>query len=158
MKPFFPYLKFLLKSTNQHGVHSPFVYDLVTKCFYSKKKAHLEQESHSKLQKMFLRILDYFEPETIWEVDDTSVEKSFTETFDLVCFIDPHLKNYKHFFPTINNDSVWLFYGIHINSENEKIWEEIKKHEKVTVTIDTFDLGLVFFREEQAKEHFTIRV
>ena len=30
------YIKFLLKSTNQHGVHSPFVYDLVTKCFYDR--------------------------------------------------------------------------------------------------------------------------
>ena len=26
------YLKFLISSTNKHGVHSPFVYDLTTKC------------------------------------------------------------------------------------------------------------------------------
>ena len=30
------YLQFLLSSTNQHGVHSPFVFDLVTRCFYDK--------------------------------------------------------------------------------------------------------------------------
>ena len=30
------YLKFRIKSSNQHGVHSPFVYDLITKCFYDK--------------------------------------------------------------------------------------------------------------------------
>ncbi|HEU4495801.1 MAG TPA: class I SAM-dependent methyltransferase, partial [Flavobacterium sp.] len=30
------YLKFLWKSTNAHGVHSPFVFSLVTRCFYDK--------------------------------------------------------------------------------------------------------------------------
>ncbi|MFT7628968.1 MAG: hypothetical protein ACI9OS_002634, partial [Ulvibacter sp.] len=30
------YLKFLVRSTNQHGIHSPFVYKLVTQCFYDK--------------------------------------------------------------------------------------------------------------------------
>ncbi len=30
------YLQFWLKSTNEHGVHSPFVFDFVTKCLYDK--------------------------------------------------------------------------------------------------------------------------
>ncbi|WP_304157534.1 hypothetical protein [Mesonia mobilis] len=37
-------------------------------------------------------------------------------------------------------------------------WQEIKNHPEVTVTIDTFYWGLVFFRKEQEKEHFKIRV
>ena len=32
------YIKFLYNSKNEHGVHSPFVFSLVTKCFYDKKK------------------------------------------------------------------------------------------------------------------------
>ena len=28
---------FLIKSKNEHGVHSPFVFDLITSCFYKKK-------------------------------------------------------------------------------------------------------------------------
>ncbi|MCB0466005.1 MAG: class I SAM-dependent methyltransferase, partial [Aequorivita sp.] len=32
------YIKFLRLSKNKHGVHSPFVFDLVTKCFNDKKK------------------------------------------------------------------------------------------------------------------------
>jgi hypothetical protein len=39
----------------------------------------------------------------------------------------------------------------------EEAWETIKNHPKVTVTIDTFQWGLVFFRKEQPKEHFVIR-
>ena len=31
------YLKFLWKSKNEHGVHSPFVFSLITKCFYNSK-------------------------------------------------------------------------------------------------------------------------
>jgi predicted O-methyltransferase YrrM len=31
------YIQFLWHSKNEHGVHSPFVFDLVTKCFYDKK-------------------------------------------------------------------------------------------------------------------------
>ena len=30
------YIKFLLNSTNEHGVHSPFVFDFVMKCIYDK--------------------------------------------------------------------------------------------------------------------------
>ncbi len=32
------YLKFLWHSKNEHAVHSPFVFSLITKCFYDKKK------------------------------------------------------------------------------------------------------------------------
>ncbi|HQF47228.1 MAG TPA: class I SAM-dependent methyltransferase, partial [Flavobacterium alvei] len=31
------YLKFLWHSKNEHAVHSPFVFNLITKCFYDKK-------------------------------------------------------------------------------------------------------------------------
>jgi hypothetical protein len=41
----------------------------------------------------------------------------------------------------------------------EEAWQKIKEHDRVTLTIDLFDLGLVFFRKGRAeKEHFTIRL
>ena len=40
----------------------------------------------------------------------------------------------------------------------EKAWTEIKKQEEVTLTIDLFYIGIVFFRKEnKQKQHFTIR-
>jgi predicted O-methyltransferase YrrM len=58
--------------------------------------------------------------------------------------------------PTISNDSVWIFDDIHWSSDMEEAWEIIKNHPKVSVTIDTFQWGIVFFRTEQEKEHFII--
>jgi hypothetical protein len=39
----------------------------------------------------------------------------------------------------------------------KQAWSSIKNHEAVTVTIDLFAFGIVFFRREQEKEHFKIR-
>ena len=53
------YLKFLLRSTNQHGVHSPFVYHLITKCFYDKSPQSAYKSIRSfykKLRKNKLKI------------------------------------------------------------------------------------------------------
>ena len=60
------YCSFLWKSTNQHGVHSPFVYNIVTKCFYSKKKYFYDKKIRiSKEKVLFLnKLYDYFQFET----------------------------------------------------------------------------------------------
>jgi predicted O-methyltransferase YrrM len=47
---------------------------------------------------------------------------------------------------------------IHWSSEMENAWEQIKKDPEVTLTIDLFFVGIVFFREEfKVKQHFCIR-
>ena len=67
------------------------------------------------------------------------------------------LEYFELLLPTITNETVWIFDDIHWSSDMEEAWEIIQKHPKVTVTIDTFHWGIVFFRTEQNKEHFTIR-
>lgn len=51
------YLQFLRNSQNQHGLHSPFMYDLVTKCFYDKSE-RTEYESIKKYRNDLLRNKD----------------------------------------------------------------------------------------------------
>jgi predicted O-methyltransferase YrrM len=68
------------------------------------------------------------------------------------------LEYFELLLPTICNETVWIFDDIHWSSEMEEAWEIIKNHPKVTVTIDTFQWGMVFFRQEQLKEHFVIRI
>jgi len=46
---------------------------------------------------------------------------------------------------------------IHYSSEMEEAWKEIKNFEKVSVTIDIFRMGIVFFREGISHNDYTIR-
>lgn len=252
------YLKFLWHSKNEHGVHSPFVFSLLTKCFYDKKKhlaysiltnyrkALLENKKHievtdfgagsrvfksnsrqiSKIAKtagisrkraeLLFRIVNYFQPSTILEIGTSlglatsalalgnpnakittlegctetanqcqlqlrkfninNVDLVVTEfhsyletcnlqstTCNLIYFDGNHSKSatleyFELLLPTITNETVWIFDDIHWSIEMEEAWRIIQNHPKVTVTIDTFQWGLVFFRREQEKEHFVIRV
>ena len=263
------YLKFLFHSKNEHGVHSPFVFDLVTKCFYDNtkypeyevlkpyRKSLLENKNTievtdfgagsrvfksntreiskiaqtagitPKNAELLFRIVRYFQPKSILEIGtslglatsalslgndkakiitlegcpntqnqaqvqlqnqvqsqvqnstfqniqfiNTKFEDYFEslkpetlnskpQIFDLVYFDGNHSKKatldyFEALLPTISNDSVWIFDDIHWSADMEEAWEIIKNHPKVSVTIDTFQWGIVFFRAEQQKEHFII--
>jgi predicted O-methyltransferase YrrM len=53
--------------------------------------------------------------------------------------------------------SVFVFDDIRWSDDMFLAWSKIKNHPAVTVTIDVYAMGIVFFRKEQEKEHFTIR-
>lgn len=69
---------------------------------------------------------------------------------------EPTLRYFNQLLEHTTNDSLFIFDDIHWSDEMEQAWEEIKSHPKVSVTIDLFFLGLVFFRKEQAKENFIL--
>jgi len=186
------YLKFLFHSKNEHGVHSPFVFDLVTKCFYDKSKypEYSLLNNNPKKIRLLFRIIRYFKPKTILEIGnptelDTNIfsseiisfedfeknklfnnDKTFDyrlSTIDFIYFNQNEsqkttLAYFELLLPTVTNNAVWIINDIHKSTENENTWDIIKKHPKVKVTIDTFQFGMVFFRAEQEKEHFVIRV
>lgn len=68
------------------------------------------------------------------------------------------LKYFRQLLPLAHNDSVFIFDDIHWSEGMEEAWEEIKAHPQVRVTIDSFFWGIVFFRQEQEKEHFILRL
>jgi len=250
------YLKFLWRSKNEYAVHSPFVFDLLTKCVYDQskypayenlklyRKSLLQNNNvievtdfgagskvfHSKNRKvaaiaatagisarrakLLFRLAQYFKPENVLEIgtslglatsalalgnpsgkiitlegcaNTASVAKNGFEqldfknidlriaefettlssgqlpaTIDLIYFDGNHQKEatlnyFSLLLPTATNDSVWIFDDIHWSADMTAAWETIKQNPKVTVTIDTFQWGLVFFRKEQRKEHFVLR-
>lgn len=58
----------------------------------------------------------------------------------------------------LHNNSVIIFHNSYASKAKFRLWQKVKQHSAVTVTVDLFFLGLVFFRKEQVRQDFRIRV
>ncbi|MFT5885660.1 MAG: putative O-methyltransferase YrrM [Arcticibacterium sp.] len=56
-----------------------------------------------------------------------------------------------------HENSCFVFDDIYWSEGMKKAWEEIKGHPEVTVSLDFFQMGIVFFRKNQPKQHFVLR-
>lgn len=77
--------------------------------------------------------------------------------FDANHRYEPTLRYFETCLANVHNDSVFVFDDIHWSADMERAWGEIKAHPAVSVTVDLFWVGLVFFRKEQPRQHFTLR-
>lgn len=254
---FYNYLLYRIKSTNEHGVHSPFVYNLLTTVIYDDSNYYIYKEveqlrrrlqqldktvncidlgagSHrgksksrrvkqlmkysvkpSKYSQLLFRLVNHFQSADILELGtslgitaayiakansksnfitiegceeiaaiakqqldelnitnakllvgnfDNLLPKVLAEKkqLDFVFFDGNHRKeatlNYFNLcLHKATDNCVFVFDDIYWSPEMKDAWEEIKRNERVTVTIDLFFMGIVFFRKEQVKEHFILR-
>lgn len=82
--------------------------------------------------------------------------------FDLVYFDGNHQKKATlNYFNTclksIHNETLFIFDDIYLSKDMYDCWQILIKNPQVTVSIDTFHFGMLFFRTEQVKQHFLIR-
>lgn len=251
------YLVYLIKSTSEHGVHSPFVFDLLINVIYTRSDYYVYEKieavredllnseqvievedlgagsqfqknkskkiknitrnaaKSAKYAQLLFRLVDHFQPSSVLELGTSlgistaylaaanskikviSIE-GCTETAKIasqnfkkleLTNIEQNIGNFDDLLPAIVNQqnkidfvlfdgnhrkkatlnyfqiclqkshehSVFVFDDINWSDEMREAWEEIKNNDKVTVTIDLFFLGIVFFRKEQAKQHFVIK-
>jgi predicted O-methyltransferase YrrM len=69
----------------------------------------------------------------------------------------PTLQYFRQSLPFKNQNSIFVFDDIYWSEEMKESWEEIKSHGEVRLTIDLYYFGIVFFRKELSKQHFTLR-
>ena len=98
-----------------------------------------------------------------------SFERSFPELLSKIKSIDflfidgNHRRNatLTYFLESLKKStpsSIFIFDDIHWSSEMEDAWKQIKAHSSVTLTIDLFFIGLVFFNPDfKVKQDFIIR-
>jgi predicted O-methyltransferase YrrM len=67
------------------------------------------------------------------------------------------LNYFKDILPKANQNSLFIFDDIYWSPGMKKAWQQIKQHPQVTLTIDLFWIGLVFFKTGRKKEHFKIK-
>jgi len=70
---------------------------------------------------------------------------------------DATLNYFNWCLPKVHEDTLLIFDDIYWSKGMKEAWEEIKNHPEVTVTVDLFWIGLVYFKKGQAKEHFKIK-
>jgi hypothetical protein len=162
---FVSYLKFLAKSTNQHGVHSPFVFKYVTQCLYSGKRLHRDKSINVLLKSIayfnFDSISINHQP-TIKELvqlnfpkirfDENMVDLLFVNQLTVPSFQKLLSEGKLHY------HSLILVSSIYDNHQNLEQWNQLITLPEITVSIDMYHCGLISIRREQVKEHFTIRI
>ncbi|GAB4133622.1 MAG: class I SAM-dependent methyltransferase [Raineya sp.] len=70
---------------------------------------------------------------------------------------EPTYRYFEWMLAKSHEDTVMIFDDIYWSEEMQKAWEKIYQHPQVTISIDLFDVGIVFFRKKQPKQHFILK-
>ncbi|MEY4874902.1 MAG: hypothetical protein RL708_51 [Bacteroidota bacterium] len=251
------YLQYQLKAVNEHGIHSPFVFDLLTKVIKSPKhfyafdeiehvKKQLKKSTESIQQiefgagshtlksvekkisqlaktvsipasqgELLFKLVEYFQPKSVLELgtcigistlylslenkqrpiftieanpDSAKLAQklfkqlecnqinsfigTFEERLDEVLeqiqqvdfvFIDgnhryePTINYYKKILPYTHENSILIFHDIHWSEGMQQAWHEIINEDAVSISVDIFSMGFVYFRKGILKQHFVLR-
>ncbi|MDO5608642.1 MAG: hypothetical protein Q4G08_09335 [Capnocytophaga sp.] len=175
MKRFFAYWAFIFRSTNEHGVHSPFIYTLITKGLYAKNKSKnglfLPLRGMSAKQTALVeQIVQHLDIRTIASdrellpketlgnpLSCRKFDETSDATFDAILLSQTGTTLPDTILSQMHNDSILILNNPH-SKTNTALWQALCEHPRTTAIVDTYLQGYVFIRREQKKELFFIRI
>ncbi len=167
------YIKFLFSATNEHGVHSPFVFSFLTKGLYTRET---QWEGMAKKEAFIDRVFAYFKPKKVCVGSDkvlggvlcmtsvsevSALEDGVFDEVDLILLDEANVLNKLQVLkelPQLRNDAFVLVDRREKTAGIEDLWEALVESETTTVTLDFYYFGLAFVRREQLKQHFRLRM
>ena len=57
----------------------------------------------------------------------------------------------------VGEDSILIFHDIHWSKDMQKAWNELKQDPEVSISIDLFFMGILFFKKALSKQDFVLR-
>ena len=158
----FSYLRFLLKSTNQHGVHSPFVYNYLTKGVYKKNMFKYVQ---SKTNQWILQSIEYFNPNEICFLDNglsvVARELHAKKSIELIkadLILDRYnSENEQQILATIQQMDANQLLLLGLYTYPEDFMNQLRNLPEITLVVDFYCGCLISKRTEQQKQNFFIR-
>lgn len=70
---------------------------------------------------------------------------------------EPTMSYFNQLLPYARENSIFIIHDIYWSKGMEKAWNEIKNNPIVTITIDLFYMGIIFFRQGIPKQNFILR-
>ena len=149
------YLKYKLRAQDRHGVHSPFVY-----CFNEDVLNHSSSIDH-----LFNNIIAYYSVKSIPPIDYKSQPNSINlNNKSAMGFDKLHVwdlatnSNAVEPLHDIGSNDILIIKPLYASPTNKEQWDSLKDDNRVRLSIDLFQLGLLFFREEFImKQHFILK-
>ena len=118
--------------------------------------AKIAENNFSKMQAKNIKL-------TLGEFQNT-LQKKLEEICSIdLAFIDgnhqehPTIFYFEECLKYSNNNTILIFDDIYWSKGMKNAWNHIKSHQKVTLTVDLFYIGLVFIKSELSKENYVIR-
>lgn len=159
-------LQFLFQSTNQHGVHSPFVYSYLTEGVYNTKKSY---KGFQKKHRLLQATIEYFQVEKTLGKPKFPIYPSREKTkhHGKETYVNLHyIEAIETYTPesldrltkSIDEHTILYIDSPYKSAKATENWLALKENENFHVSIDFYIAGILFTRKEQEKEHFALRV